>query len=84
MVFLTRNCDLGDAWEWINDPRNPAQFGFVAYKVGINVIVYAMSTKHLPLVPRQFGTHRLPGKRSRVLNNSHRTMLTAENSANRL
>jgi len=43
MVFLTRNCDLGDAWEWINDPRYPAQFGFMAYKVGMNVIVYAMS-----------------------------------------
>ena len=43
MVFLTRNCDLGDAWEWINDPRYPAQYGFMAYKVGMNVIVYVMS-----------------------------------------
>jgi hypothetical protein len=43
MVFLTRNCDLGDAWEWINDPRYPAQFGLMAYKIGMNVIVYAMS-----------------------------------------
>jgi hypothetical protein len=43
MVFLTRNCDLGDAWEWINDPRYPAQFGVIAYKVGMNVILYAMS-----------------------------------------
>jgi uncharacterized protein DUF4159 len=43
MVFMTRNCDLGDAWEWINDPRYPAQFGFMAYKIGMNVIVYAMS-----------------------------------------
>ena len=43
MIFLTRNCDLGDAWEWINDPRYPARFGLVAYKVGMNVITYAMS-----------------------------------------
>ncbi len=43
MVFITRNCDLGDAWEWINDPRYPAQFGLMAYKIGMNVIVYAMS-----------------------------------------
>jgi len=43
MIFLTRNCDLGDAWEWINDPRYPAQYGLVAYKVGINVVIYAMS-----------------------------------------
>jgi len=43
MVFLTRNCDLGDAWEWINDSRYPAQYGGVAYKVGLNVITYAMN-----------------------------------------
>ena len=43
MIFMTRNCDLGDAWEWINDPRYPAQFGLMAYKIGMNVIVYAMS-----------------------------------------
>jgi len=43
MIFLTRNCDLGDAWEWINDSRYPAQYGMVAYKVGMNVITYAMS-----------------------------------------
>ena len=43
MIFLTVNCDLGDAWEWINDSRYPAQYGVVAYKVGMNVITYAMS-----------------------------------------
>ena len=43
LIFLTRNCDLGDAWEWINDSRYPAQYGFVAYKVGMNVVTYAMS-----------------------------------------
>jgi len=29
MVFMTRNCDLGDAFEWINDPRYPAQYGVI-------------------------------------------------------
>ncbi len=43
LIFMTRNCDLGDAWEWINDSRYPAQYGVVAYKVGINVVIYAMS-----------------------------------------
>jgi hypothetical protein len=43
IIFLTRNCDFGDAWEWINDPRYPAQFGLMAYKLGMNVVVYAMS-----------------------------------------
>jgi len=43
LIFITRNCDLGDAWEWINDSRYPANYGIVAYKVGMNVITYAMS-----------------------------------------
>jgi Domain of unknown function (DUF4159) len=43
MVFMTRNCDLGDAWEWINDRRYPVRYGLVAYKIGINVVIYAMS-----------------------------------------
>lgn len=43
VVFIARNSDLGDAWEWINDPRYPVKFGLAAYKVGINVVIYAMS-----------------------------------------
>jgi hypothetical protein len=43
VVFIARNCDLGDAWEWIDDPRYPLKYGLAAYKVGINVIIYAMS-----------------------------------------
>jgi len=43
IVFISFNCDLGDAWEWINDPRYPAKYGLPAYKLGINVVIYAMS-----------------------------------------
>jgi hypothetical protein len=43
LVFFTRNCDLGDAWEWIDDPRYPVKYGLVAYKIGINAVIYAMS-----------------------------------------
>ncbi len=43
VVFIARNCDLGDAWEWIDDPRYPLKYGLAAYRVGINVIMYAMS-----------------------------------------
>ena len=43
MVFISRNSDLGDAWEWINDPRYPVKYGLAAYRVGINVVIYAMS-----------------------------------------
>lgn len=41
--FIAYNCDLGDAWEWINDSRYPVKYGLPAYKVGINVVIYAMS-----------------------------------------
>lgn len=43
VAFLARNCDLGDAWEWINEPAYPVKYGLPAYKVGINVVIYAMS-----------------------------------------
>ena len=43
VAFIARNCDLGDAWEWINDPSYPVKYGLPAYKVGINVVIYAMS-----------------------------------------
>ncbi|HEU4389378.1 MAG TPA: DUF4159 domain-containing protein [Blastocatellia bacterium] len=42
-VFIARNCDLGDAWEWIDRPEYPIKYGLAAYKVGINVIIYAMT-----------------------------------------
>src|SRR5262245_53368003 len=43
MVFIARNCDNGDAWEWIDDPRYPLKYGLAAYKLGMNLIVYAMT-----------------------------------------
>ena len=43
VAYISRNCDLGDAWEWINDSRYPVKYGLPAYKVGINVVIYAMS-----------------------------------------
>ena len=43
IAFISRNCDMGDAWEWINDPTYPVKYGLPAYKVGINVVIYAMS-----------------------------------------
>jgi hypothetical protein len=43
LAFIARNCDLGDAWEWIDRPEYPIKYGLAAYKVGINVIIYAMT-----------------------------------------
>jgi hypothetical protein len=43
VAFIARNCDLGDAWEWIDDQRYPIKYGLAAYRLGINVITYAMT-----------------------------------------
>lgn len=43
MVFLARNSDNGDAWEWIDDPGYPLLYGLAAYKLATNLIVYAMT-----------------------------------------
>ena len=43
MVFIARNTDNGDAWEWIDDPRYSLKYGLAAYRLGMNVIVYSMT-----------------------------------------
>ena len=43
MVLINWNTDLGDAWEWAEDPFYPIEFSNFAYKMGINMIVYGMS-----------------------------------------
>jgi len=42
-VAICHNMDLGDAWEWADDPRFPEPFAALAYRIGINYIVYAMT-----------------------------------------
>jgi hypothetical protein len=43
MVLVNWNTDLGDAWEWADDPGYPLHFSNYAYKLGINIVIYAMS-----------------------------------------
>lgn len=43
LVFIARNSDNGDAWEWIDEPQYPLRFGLAAYRLGMNVIMYAMT-----------------------------------------
>ena len=43
LVAINFNCDLGDAWEWAEDPYYPLEFSTYAYQMGINYILYAMS-----------------------------------------
>ncbi|REJ83348.1 MAG: DUF4159 domain-containing protein [Acidobacteria bacterium] len=43
MVLINWNCDLGDAWEWAEDPFYPLEYSTYAYQIGVNAIVYAMT-----------------------------------------
>lgn len=43
MVVINFNMDLGDAWEWADDPEYPERFTALAYRFGINYIVYSMT-----------------------------------------
>jgi uncharacterized protein DUF4159 len=43
MVIITYNSDLGDAWEWMDNPCYPEMYSGQAYRMGINFILYAMS-----------------------------------------
>jgi hypothetical protein len=43
MMAICHNMDLGDAWEWADLPQYPENLASVAYRVGINYIIYAMT-----------------------------------------
>jgi Domain of unknown function (DUF4159) len=43
MVAINFNSDMGDAWEHADDPIYPVPMTALAYKLGINYIIYAMT-----------------------------------------
>jgi hypothetical protein len=43
VVFIARNQDNGDAWEWIEQPDYPLKYGLAAYRLGMNLIIYSMT-----------------------------------------
>ncbi len=43
MVVISYNSDLGDAWEYADDPYYPEKAASVAMRIGVNDIVYAMT-----------------------------------------
>ncbi|HEY2016805.1 MAG TPA: DUF4159 domain-containing protein [Bryobacteraceae bacterium] len=43
MIAISYNSDIGDAWEYADDPRYPAKFADLAIRLGVNYIVYAMT-----------------------------------------
>ncbi len=43
IVAICHNMDIGDAWEWADDPRYPGKYASLAYQLGVNYVVYAMT-----------------------------------------
>jgi hypothetical protein len=43
MVALGHNMDLGDAWEWSDDPRYPEKWASLAYRIAVNYVTYSMT-----------------------------------------
>ncbi len=43
LVAMCFNMDVGDAWEWADSPEYPEEYATMAYKLGINYVVYAMT-----------------------------------------
>jgi hypothetical protein len=42
-VAICHNMDLGDAWEWADSPDYPEKFASLAYRIGVNYTIYAMT-----------------------------------------
>ena len=42
-VAICHNMDLGDAWEWADVPDYPEKYASLAYRIGINYLVYSMT-----------------------------------------
>jgi hypothetical protein len=43
MVAVNHNSDMGDGWEHADDPGYPVPFTALAYKLGINYVIYSMT-----------------------------------------
>ena len=43
MVAISLNSDIGDSWEWSDNPNYPLKFSDLGMRIGVNYIVYAMT-----------------------------------------
>jgi len=43
VVAICHNMHLGDAWDWADDPDYPEQFASMAFRVGLNYVMYSMT-----------------------------------------
>jgi len=43
MVAITFESDVGDSWEWADDPTYPEKFAALGIRIGVNYVVYDMT-----------------------------------------
>ena len=43
IIAICHNMDLGDAWEWSDDPRYSEKWAGLAYRIGMNYFVYDLT-----------------------------------------
>jgi hypothetical protein len=43
MVAISLNSDIGDSWEWSDNPRYPLTYSDLGIRIGVNYVVYAMT-----------------------------------------
>jgi hypothetical protein len=43
LVAINHNIDMGDAWEHADDPGYPVEMTALAYRFGVNYVIYAMT-----------------------------------------
>lgn len=43
MVAMSFNSDVGDSWEWADDPRYPEKFSALGMRIGVNYVIYSLT-----------------------------------------
>ena len=43
MVAISFNSDIGDSWEWLDEPSYPEKYSALGIRIGVNYVIYAMT-----------------------------------------
>ena len=43
IIAICFNMDLGDAWEWADIPEYPEKYASLAFRIGVNYVIYSMT-----------------------------------------
>ena len=43
MVVMSFNSDIGDSWEWADEPRYPEKYSALGIRIGVNDVIYSLT-----------------------------------------